>query len=90
MPEFVAFAGYGGVVIGVGPPDVAPPDRSTVLLQILASRHTMPRIPVSRAAGGQAPGCHVALKVCLTIVDVVGIEAMHSLRVTLVVPAFRR
>ena len=90
LPEVVAFAGYGGVVIGVGPPEVAPPDRSTVLLQMLAPRHTMPRIPVSRAAGGRAPGCHVALKVWLTIVDVAGIGAMHSLWVMMVVPASRR
>ena len=90
MPEAVAFAGHGGVVIDVGLPEAAPPDRSTVLPQMLAPRHTMPRIPVSRAAGGRAYGCHVAWKVWLTIVDVVGIEAMHSLRVVVVVPASRR
>ena len=90
MSEVAAYAGYGGVVNGVGPPEVAPPDRSTVLLQMQASRHTMLRIPVSRAVCGRASGCHVALKVCRRIVDFVGIEAMHSLRVVLVVPASRR
>ena len=90
MSEVAAHVGYGGVVNVVGPPEIAPPDRSTVLLQMLASHHTMPRIPVSRAAGGRACGRHVALKVCVTIVDVVGIEAMHSLRVVVVVPASRR
>ena len=90
MSGMAAYVGYGGVVNVAGPPEIAPPDRSTVLLQMQASRHTMLRIPVSRAAGGRASGCHVALKVCRMIVDFVGIEAMHSLRVVLVVPASRR
>ena len=86
----VAHGDHDGVVTVVGPPEIVPPDRCTVLQRMRASCHTMLRIPVSRAVCGRASGCHVALKVCRIIVDFVGIEAMHSLRVVLVVPASRR
>ena len=90
MPEAVAFAVHGGVVLDVGLPEAAPPDRSTVLPQMLAPRHTMPRIHVSRVAGGRAHGCHAAWKVRLTIVEVAGVGAMHSLWDMAVVPASHR
>ena len=85
-----AHVDHDGVVTVVGPPEIAPPDRYTVRQRMRASCHTMLRIPVSRAVRGRASGCHVALAVCRRMVDSVGIEAMHSLRVVLVVPASRR
>ena len=83
MPEAVAFASHDEVVIDVGLPEAAPPDRSTALPQMLApcSIHVL-CVAVH--------GCHAAWKVWLAIVEVAGVGAMHSLWDMAVVPAARR